>query len=96
MLIRNFNFTFKEQDFSILLSETSENVCFYFMICFLCSLYSHTVFLRCGEKYAPNSKYTLVLIKKGSKVQEKNMSCERALSFDQVKTFSENYEQIKV
>ena len=31
------------------------------------------------------------LIKRKSKVQENNMSCERALNSDKFKTFSENY-----
>ena len=31
-----------------------------------------------------------------SKVQEENMSCERALNFDQWKTFSENYKPMRV
>ena len=34
--------------------------------------------------------------KRRSKVQEKNMSCERALYFDQWKTFSENYKPMRV
>ena len=42
-----------------------------------------------------NTKY-LELIKRRSKVQEKNMSCERALNFDQWKTFSENYKPMRV
>ena len=41
------------------------------------------------------TKY-LELIKRISKVQEKNMSCERALNFDQLKTFSKNYKPIRV
>ena len=45
-------------------------------------MYSHTIFLWRGEKKTPNTKY-LELIKRRSKVQEKNMSCERALNFDQ-------------
>ena len=36
------------------------------------------------------------LIKRRSKVQEKIMSCERALNFDQWKTFSENYNPMRV
>ena len=36
------------------------------------------------------------LIKRRSKVQEKNMSCERDLNFDQWKTFSENYKPMRV
>ena len=41
-------------------------------------------------------KYLLELIKTNSEVQEKNMSCERALNFDQWKTFSEKYKPIRV
>ena len=36
------------------------------------------------------------LIKRRLKVQEKNMSRELALSFDQRKTFSENYKPMRV
>ena len=45
-------------------------------------------FLWCGENQTPITKY-LELIKRRSKVQEKNTSCKRALNFDQWKTFSE-------
>ena len=49
--IRSFNFTLKNQyHYSTSISETSENVCFYFVIGFPWSLYSHTIFLWCGEK----------------------------------------------
>ena len=37
-----------------------------------------------------------IKIKGRSKVQEENISCERALNFDQQKTFSENYEPMTV
>ena len=37
-----------------------------------------------------------IKIKRRSKVQEKNISCERPLNFDQPKTFSENYEPMRV
>ena len=59
------------------------------MIAFPLSLYSHKMFLWCDENKlwttaseTSNTKY-LELIKRRSKVQEKNMSCERALNFDQ-------------
>ena len=60
----------KKQTFSISISETSENVCFYFMIGFPWRLYSHTVvFPRRGEnsKYlrnirTPNTKYLKIKI----------------------------------
>ena len=35
-------------------------------------------------------------IKRRSKVQEKNMSCERASKFEQLKTFSENYKPMRL
>ena len=41
-------------------------------------------------------KYLLELLKRRSKVQEKNMSCERGLNFDQWKTFSENSRPMRV
>ena len=37
-----------------------------------------------------------VLIKRRSKVEENNMSCERALNFDQWNTFSENFKPMRV
>ena len=43
-----------------------------------------------------NTKKYLELIKRRSKVQEKDMSCERALNFDQWKTFPENYKPMRV
>ena len=42
-----------------------------------------------------NTKY-LELIKRRPKVQEKNMSCLRALNFDQWKTYPENYKPMRV
>ena len=53
------------------------------MIGFLCSLYVYTVFLRCSVKKTLNKKYLLESIKRRSKVQKRNMSCELALNFDQ-------------
>ena len=51
--------------------------------------------LWCGEKGTLNNKYPTELIKRRSKVQEKNMSCERALNFDQWKTSSKNYRPMR-
>ena len=72
--------------------------CFYFMVDFLWSLYLHTIFLWCGKKQIPNNKkiFILELMKRRSRVQEKNMSCECALNFDQWKTFSENCKPMRV
>ena len=66
------------------------------MIVFLWSWYSDTIFLWCGEKKTPNNKYLPELIKRRSKVQEKNISCERGLIFDQWKKFSKNYKPMGV
>ena len=60
------------------------------MIDFPNILYSDEVFLWCG-----NTKY-LELIKRRSKFQKINMSCERALNFDQWKPFSENYKPMRI
>ena len=35
-------------------------------------------------------------MKRRSKVQEKNMTCERALNFDQLKAFSEKYKPMRI
>ena len=44
----------------------------------------------------PILTHNISLNKRRSKVQEKNMSCERALNFNQWKTFSENYKPMRV
>ena len=54
---------------------------------FLWSLYLYTVLMY---------KYLLEIIKRRSKVQEKNMLCERALNFHQWKKISKNYKPITV
>ena len=87
--IRSSNFIFRNRFFQHQYQTQVK------MISFPWSLYSHTIFLWCSEKWTSNTKY-LELIKRRSKVQEKNMSCERALNFDQWKTFSENYKPMRV
>ena len=66
------------------------------MIGFPSSLYSFTynISLPWGEINS-NTKYALELIKRRSKVQETNMSCEHALNFNQWKTFSKNYKPMR-
>ena len=72
------------------------------MFVFISWSVSHEV---CGQKQYffgvvknkfPNTEYLLELIKRRSKVQEKNMPCGLALNFDQWKTFSENYKPMRV
>ena len=65
------------------------------MIGFLWSLYLHTIILWFAG-YGEKQVSILELIKRRSKVQEKNMSQEHALNFDQWKTFSENYKPMRV
>ena len=93
LFIMSFDFTLKTRFFQHQYQKQVHD--WYFMIGFPWSLYSHTIFLWCGEKWTSNTKY-LELIKRRSKVQEKNISCERALNFDQWETFSKNYKPMRV
>ena len=89
MLIRNFNSTWnKKQGFSTSITETSENV--HLIVSFL---WLEFVFIY---SISFMYKYLLELIKRRLKLQEKNISCERNLNFDQWKAFFENYKPIKV
>ena len=65
----------------------------------------HQVFLTSRNKFRNGTSwlvsyfiftYNISLNKRRSKVQEKNVSCERALNFDQWKIFSENYKPMRV
>ena len=99
LLIRNFNSTWKKAGFfNINITDKWKciSLCFYLMIGFFWRLYLYTVFLWCSEKKTPNNKYLLVVIKRRLKVQEKNMSCERAFNFDQWKTCPTNNKPITV
>ena len=83
----------KTQDFSTSISETSENTYLFASISWLVSFWiciyiQYSIYLM--------YKYLLELIKRKSNVQEKNMSCERIFNFYQWKTFSENYNPIRV
>ena len=85
----------KRYVFSTSISETSENV-----VCFFSWLVSHEVYIHIQYFFLVWWEIKLqtlnIKIKTRSKVQEKNMSWERALNFDQWKTFSKNYEQMRV
>ena len=90
MLIRNFNSTWKKQDFSRSMSEISDNIylldnIYLFPLEFV-FIYSISLMYKCLRE----------LIKRRSKVQEKYMSCERALNFDQWKSFSKKYKLVRV
>ena len=88
---------------AVYIKETSEHVCFYFMkkasqnaCCFsgLTSFGGCVHMQYCCDvtrKKTPNNRYLPGLIKRRSNIQEKSMSCERALSLNQWKTFPENH-----
>ena len=94
-------FTLKKQVFSTSILETSWWLVFHdwfpmkFVFTYNISLVWWEINLWTTASETLNTKY-LELIKRRSKVQEKNMSCERALNFDQWKTFSENYKPMRV
>ena len=87
LFIRSFNFTLKNRFFEHQYQKQVYD--WYFVFGFLWR------FLWCGEKQTPITKY-LELIKRRSKVEEKNTSCERALNFDLWKIFSEKYKPMRV
>ena len=70
-------------------------ICISYIIGFVWSLNLFTVVLWSSEKSTRNNEQLLKLIKIRSKVQERNISCEGALNFDQWKTISENYQRIR-
>ena len=86
--------------FSTSISETSENVYLFVFISWLVSfgvcMYIQWFFDVVINKHQTISICTRVNRKK-IKVQDKNMSCTRALNFDQWKTFSfsENYKSMR-
>ena len=66
--------------------------------CEFCEIFKNTfgrLLLWTNASKTSNTKY-LELIERRSKVQKKDMSCKRALNFDQRKTFSEDYKSIRV
>ena len=71
----DFNSSLKKQEFSTTISETSENVCLFFDWFPLEFLFTYNIFFDCVSQSE--------LIKRRSRVQEKNMSYERAFDFYQ-------------
>ena len=68
--------------------------------CEFCKIFKNTfctehLWTTVSPSETSNTNY-LELLKRRSKEQEKNMSCERVLNFDQLKTFSANYKPIRV
>ena len=75
----------KKQDFSTSVSEANENVYLFVSLSRLVSIgvgiYMQYFLDVVRNKFQTTNIYKL--IKRRSKVQEKNVSCERALNFDQ-------------
>ena len=86
----------KKKDFSTSVSGTSENVCLFVFISVVSLLVFFAVcfYIQCFSDVVRNEPLELIKIR--SKVQEENISCERALNFDQWKTFAENYNPMRV
>ena len=83
LFIMSFDFTLKTRFFQHQYQKQVHD--WYFMIGF------HELFIYIQYFFSvvtPN--------KRRSKVQEKNISCERALNFDQWETFSKNYKPMRV
>ena len=75
-------------------------VCFYFMIGFFLMkfVFTYNIYLEWREISfrIPSTNIHCTQPKEDQKFKKKNMSCERALNFDQWKTISENYEPVRV
>ena len=93
MFLRRFNFTLKKRVFATSIVYQKQEKMFVLRQYFFGVMRNKLHWTTASE--TSNTKY-LELIKRRSKVQEKNMSCERALNFDQWKTFSENYKPMIV
>ena len=92
--LRSFNFILKNR---FLQHQYQKQVK---MLVFTSWMVSHDVCIHIQYffgvvRISSNTKY-LELIKRRSKIQEKNMFCQHALYFDQWKTFSENYKSMRV
>ena len=86
------NFTFKNRFFQHQYQKQAK------MFVFTLWLVSHEVciYLPYYFSVVRNKLHKYIQIKRRSKVQEKNMSFQRALNFDQWKIFSENYKPMRV
>ena len=95
--IRSFNFTLKKSllIFNINIRNKSKYLVFTSWLISQEVCIHIQYFFGVARNKLANTKY-LELIKRRSKVQENNMSCERALNFDQWKTFSKNYKPMRV
>ena len=86
------NFTFKNRFFQHQYQKQAK------MFVFTLWLVSHEVciYLPYYFSVVRNKLHKYIQIKRRSKLQEKNMSCDRALNFDQWKIFFENYKPMRV
>ena len=85
--MRTFNFTLKKQDFWISISETSSWLVFHDWFPMKISLVWWEI----------NTNYEISRVnQKKIKSSRKEYVCERALNFDQWKTFSEKHKPVRV
>ena len=91
MFLRSFNFIFKNRFFQH--QYQKQEKMFVLRQYFFGVMRNKLHWTTTSE--TSNTKY-LELIKRRSKFQEKNMSCERVLNFHQWKTFSENCQPMRV
>ena len=89
----------KNMDSSASASETSEiALLFVFVLSFVCiggSCIYKQYFFDAVINHVLN-KSNLDIIRRASKVQEENISCERALNIEEWLAFSENYKSLRV
>ena len=95
-MIRDFNPSLKKKEFSILISERSENAFLLIFMSVVLWLISFGVCIYKQNFFDVGRNKLPELIKRRSKIQEKSMSCGRALNFDQWKTFSEKGQPMRV
>ena len=81
----------KKAAFLTAISEASENVYLFLSVSWLVS-FGVFIYNNISLMY----KYLLELVKRRSKVQEKKISCECAVNFDQWKTFPGNNKPINL
>ena len=96
LFIRNFNFPLRSRIFQHQYQEQVKIFLFHdwspLKFVFICNI--SLMWWEINSN--PNCKYILDLTKRRSKVQEKNMSRDRASNFDQWKAFSKNHKPMRV
>ena len=95
MFIRNFNFILMKQVKMFVFISWKKQVKMLVFISWLVS-FGVCIQIQYFCDVVRNKLQSINVYLRRSKVQQKNMSCECGLNFDQWKTFSENYKPMKV